>query len=168
MKNEPTIVQADLLEPLINGKEDSSKISTTTTPTTMDGHLVSGEDTPAYAVLQAYGLLNGTFRRNAFEDIFDEHDLQPNATHSDIYNNALSWHWYSTGFCGVLFQYQPFTVPPGCVVGYVDDDNNYLLAKPGSHLIKSPFIKRKTGALQVTAGRPIIHGNRTVVTVPQG
>ena len=160
MKPDATLVQADLLEPLINETEIKDS----------NGHLVSGEDTPAYSVLQAYDLLNGNFRKASFDDIFNNSDLHPNATHSDIYNNSYSWHWYSGDGCclGMFYQFQACTVPPGCIMGFVDDDNNYLFAKPGSHLIKSPFIKKLTPSLQVSAGAPITHGNRTVVTVPQG
>ena len=31
-------------------------------------HLVSGEDTPAYTVLQSYGLLNTDFRKASFDE----------------------------------------------------------------------------------------------------
>lgn len=135
-----------------------------------EAHLVSGEDTPAYSVLQAYDLLNTNFRKASFDDIFNEKDLEPNATISDMYDESFRWHWHSTCFIiGKLYKYEPCTVPPGHVVGFIDDNNDYLFAKPGSHLIKSPFIRRVTYApINATGGNVIVHGNRTIVTVKQG
>ena len=152
--------------------EDTKKVYRRQEETNQEGHhsLVSGEDTPAYSVLQKFGLLNTSFRKASFEEIFEPGvDLEPNATQSEIYDASFSWHWHHTCFLfGKLFKYVPVTVPPGHVVGLIDDNNDYLLAKPGSHLIKSPFIVRATGTMKVTQGNIIVHGNRTIVTVPQG
>lgn len=58
-------------------------------------------------------------------------------------------------------------VPPGQVCCFVDSDNNYLFAKPGVHNITDPFLKRIGNPLSIQH-TVVTHGNRTVVTVPQG
>ena len=50
---------------------------------------------------------------------------------------------------------------------FVDSDNNYLFAKPGVHNITDPFLKRIGNPLSIQH-TVVTHGNRTVVTVPQG
>ena len=47
-----------------------------------DGH-PHMEDTPAYAALNAAGLLTTNYRRTDIEDIFTGHDLRANTTQSD-------------------------------------------------------------------------------------
>jgi len=59
-------------------------------------------------------------------------------------------------------------IPPGYVCCFVDEDNNYVFARPGIHNITNPFIKRVSHPRQVGHGKVIVHGNRTIVTVPQG
>jgi len=63
-------------------------------------------------------------------------------------------------------------VPPGHVCCFTDEDNNYLLAKPGIHNIQNPFIKQVSTPIPLNGGdnqRTVIqHGNRSVLTVPQG
>lgn len=159
----------ELLEPLLEDRKLASS-SNGNDQHHHEPHLDSGEDTPAYGVLQAFDLLNSNFRKASFEDIFDETlDLSPNATKSDLYNESFNWHYHKGCFLfGMMYKYKALTIPPGSVVGFCDDDNNYLFAKPGSHLIKSPWIQQYTNALKVTGGSVIVHGNRTIVTVPQG
>lgn len=61
------------------------------------------------------------------------------------------------------------TIPPGSLCCFTDNDNNYIFAKPGVHNISSPFLKKMSGIQKVQGhGEVIEHGNRTVVTVPQG
>jgi hypothetical protein len=59
------------------------------------------------------------------------------------------------------------TVPPGNVCRFIDNENNYIFAKPGVHNIYDPFLKA-WGAPTPVYKDPIEHGNRTIVTIPQG
>jgi hypothetical protein len=58
-------------------------------------------------------------------------------------------------------------VPPGHVCCFIDNDNNYLFAKPGIHNITDPFLQQVGFPLPVQK-QVIDHGNRTIVTIPQG
>ena len=139
---------------------------------TSKAQLYSAEDTPAYAVLQSYDLLCTDFRKANFDDIFQEGDLEPNATSQDIYDQVWAPHFHVSGcfplFVSKIYRYRGIQVPPGHVLGFVDENNNYIFAKPGNHLIKNPFITKKSNAMKVEAKTFIEHGNRTIVTVPQG
>lgn len=59
------------------------------------------------------------------------------------------------------------TVPPGHVCCFIDSENNYLFSKPGVHNIRDPFL-RQIGQPFSVQQSAVTHGNRTVVTVPQG
>lgn len=63
-------------------------------------------------------------------------------------------------------------VPPGHISCFTDEDNNYIFAKPGIHNIQDPFLKQVSNPIPINGAenqRNVIeHGNRTVVTVPQG
>jgi len=58
-------------------------------------------------------------------------------------------------------------VPPGCLCCFIDNDNNYLFGKPGIHNITDPFLQQVGYPIPVQQ-QVIEHGNRTVVTIPQG
>ena len=61
------------------------------------------------------------------------------------------------------------TIPPGHLCCFTNDNNDYIFASPGVHNIQSPFFKQIGGPRMVRGnGNVIVHGNRTVVTVPQG
>ena len=64
-------------------------------------------------------------------------------------------------------------MPPGHVCCFVDDDDNHLFAKPGIHNIQNPFMKQVEDPIAITSKGEgnrtvIVHGNRTIVTVPIG
>mmetsp|Transcript_8557 Transcript_8557/g.12213 ORF Transcript_8557/g.12213 Transcript_8557/m.12213 type:complete len:218 (+) Transcript_8557:30-683(+) len=131
-----------------------------------------GEDTPAYAVLQSYGLLNTSFRKEHFEDIFEENDLKPNSSHSHNFQKRLLWGVYWTPGCGLMI-YNAFntevTVPPGSLCCFTNSDNDYLFARPGVYNISDQFTKKVGNPTLVpNNGEVISHGNRVVVTIPQG
>mmetsp|Transcript_9034 Transcript_9034/g.13191 ORF Transcript_9034/g.13191 Transcript_9034/m.13191 type:complete len:219 (+) Transcript_9034:111-767(+) len=155
------LVYADALD----GKMSSAKIES--------ADLVAhGEDTPAYAVLQSYDLLNTSFRKEHFDDIFEENDLKPNSSHSHNFQKRLLWGVYWTPGCGLMI-YNAFntevTVPPGSLCCFTNSDNDYLFARPGVHNICDPFLKRVRNPMLVpNNGEVISHGNRVVVTIPQG
>jgi len=60
------------------------------------------------------------------------------------------------------------TVPSGHVVRMVDDRNDYFFVEPGVHNIPGYFNKVIGDPVSVIVGTGIIHGNRTIVTIPQG
>jgi hypothetical protein len=61
------------------------------------------EDTPAYAVLQAYGLLETMYRKDRFEDLFEEHlDLTANSSREDTWKKKMKWGVYWTPGCGYI------------------------------------------------------------------
>lgn len=137
----------------------------------------TAEDTPSYAALQRYGLLNSKFRKDCFEDIFDDGDLSPNSSSSQTFLSKMKWGVYWTPGCGfILYKilHSEVTVPPGFVSCFIDQDNNYIFAKPGIHNICNPFLKRVSHPINVSGTGSyhsvtcIVHGNRTVVTVAQG
>lgn len=130
-------------------------------------------DTPTYLVLEKYGLLNTSYRKDSFEDIFEETDLAPNSSHSENMMKRMRWGVYWTPGCGFLLYSAlntEITIPPKHICRFIDNDNNYLFAKPGVHNVKDPFTKKIGYPENVLSGygRIFEHGNRTVVTVPQG
>eukprot|EP00568_Trieres_chinensis_P007517 CAMPEP_0183293972 /NCGR_PEP_ID=MMETSP0160_2-20130417/2474_1 /TAXON_ID=2839 ORGANISM="Odontella Sinensis, Strain Grunow 1884" /NCGR_SAMPLE_ID=MMETSP0160_2 /ASSEMBLY_ACC=CAM_ASM_000250 /LENGTH=571 /DNA_ID=CAMNT_0025455193 /DNA_START=126 /DNA_END=1841 /DNA_ORIENTATION=- len=151
------------------------------------GGITHGEDTPAYMVLQKYGLLDTHHRKENFDDIFEPGDLSPNSSHSKNFQKRMTWGVYFLPGLGLAF-YNCFNtevvVPPGCICCFVDSDNNYIFAKPGVHNINDPFLEQAgnpialRGNVRLAGGRPgaildrqdplVEHGNRTIVTVPQG
>ncbi|CAB9506264.1 expressed unknown protein [Seminavis robusta] len=142
-----------------------------------------GEDTPAYAVVQAHGLLDTSYRKESFDEIFESYDLEPNSSLANDFYKRMLWGVYWTPGCGYM-SYAAFntevTVPPGGICRFIDGENRYLFAKPGIHNITDPFLQ-KVGA-PVLLGTPagdarrnradptnvLVHGNRTIVIVPQG
>jgi regulator of protease activity HflC (stomatin/prohibitin superfamily) len=63
-------------------------------------------------------------------------------------------------------------VPPGHLTCFTDEDDNYIFARPGIHNIADPFLKQVSSPISIHGAenqRNVIeHGNRTIVTVPQG
>lgn len=128
------------------------------------------EDTPTYAVLQDHGLLNTRYRKDDFFDIFSSDDLIPNSSKEHTLFKRFNWGVYLTPGCGLMLYYlfnTEVTVPPGHVCCFTDNKNNYILARPGVHNIRDPFLKQSGYSIAVQKCA-IQHGNRTIVTVPQG
>lgn len=69
----------------------------------IQAYISSAEDTPAYAVLQEYNLLDTRYRKDSFEDIFTEMDLTPNSSQSHTLAKRFKWGVYCTPFCGLIF-----------------------------------------------------------------
>lgn len=75
--------------------------------------------------------------------------------------------------CYLIFQIlqhvfnREVVVPPGHVCCFIDNDNNYLFAKLGIHNIQNPFLQQIGYPVSIQQ-EVIEHGNRTVVTIPQG
>lgn len=61
------------------------------------------EDTPAYAVLQQFGLLDASYRKEHFDDIFDSpNDITANSSRADNIRKRFKWGVYWTPGCGLL------------------------------------------------------------------
>lgn len=68
----------------------------------IDTRIVFGEDAPAYKVLQDANLLVTKYRKQSFEDIFEECDLTPNSSHSKNFDMRMKYGVYWTPGCGFL------------------------------------------------------------------
>jgi hypothetical protein len=61
------------------------------------------EDTPAYAILQQFGLLNSAYRKAHFDDLFDNpNDFSPNASRGSNTLKRFKWGVYWTPGCGLI------------------------------------------------------------------
>jgi hypothetical protein len=60
------------------------------------------EDTPAYKILQSFNLLDASYRKEHFEDIFESHDLTPNSSSSQNIQKKFRWGVYWTPGCGLI------------------------------------------------------------------
>lgn len=128
------------------------------------------EDTPSYSILSHYGLLTTKYRKMAFDDLFEEKDMQPNSSLSSNMAWRCLFGYYCIPCIGCCLYHSlnsEVVVPAGNVVRFTNNTNDYIFAKPGVHNIFGPFRKMQGGPLSVTAGE-IIHGNRVIVTIPQG
>ena len=56
--------------------------------------MAQAEDTPAYAALQACGVLVTTHRKEHFRDIFTPYDLAPNSSKEHTWRKRLKWGVY--------------------------------------------------------------------------
>jgi hypothetical protein len=61
------------------------------------------EDTPAYSILQQFGLLNSSYRKATFDDLFDNpNDFSPNASRGSNILKRFKWGVYWTPGCGLI------------------------------------------------------------------
>ncbi len=135
-----------------------------------------GEHTQAYEALKSKGLLITAFRKERFSGIFEDMDLEANSSRSGNFIKRWKWGVYWTPGCGLIVYnifHKEVIVPPGHICCFINEDNEYIFAKPGVHNILDPFMKRVGGPISLNAGignrsNYIEHGNRTIVTVPQG
>jgi len=59
--------------------------------------VAQAEDTPAYAVLQQYGLLDASYRKEHFDDIFDNpDDITANSSRAENIKKRFRWGVYWT------------------------------------------------------------------------
>ena len=72
--------------------------------------VAQGEDTPAYATLQAYGLLDTSHRKEDFQNIFVADDLTPNSSKEHTLMKRLKWGVYWTPGCGFAIYVSVFVV----------------------------------------------------------
>lgn len=90
-----------LVLPKKNTKNDNGATKTNAAASLSDP-VAHGEDTPAYAVLQAYGLLNTTYRKESFDQIFEPNDLSPNSSLEINFWKRMLWGVYWTPGCGYI------------------------------------------------------------------
>jgi len=125
------------------------------------------EDTPAYASLQAAGVLCTDHRRNSIEAIFTGLDLAANTDRRKNISARLPFYACPIlGCCLYNATHTELFVPAGCVGFLMDDKNRYLFAQPGMHNIASMFIRVVAPPRELRGH--VKHGNRTIVIVDQG
>lgn len=118
----------------------------------------SMEDSPSYEVLRQHDLLTDKYR------IARETDLELVPQNSTRLANALSVVFCCPmAFVGAL---QTFQVPNGNLRQAYDGRQNYSFYGPGVHRVADPFYS--FGQVVNYANTTIVHGDRTIVTVPQG
>jgi len=64
--------------------------------------VAQAEDTPAYATLQAYGLLDTSYRKEHFRDVFQDDDLTANSSKENTWRKRLKWGVVWTPGCGYM------------------------------------------------------------------
>jgi len=135
-----------------------------------DGNVLvaHAEDTPSYACLNRFNLLTTKYRKVNFDDLFEAGDFKANSTLSANMKKRCCWSIFPCGFCVYNLFNNEMTVPSGHVVRMVDDRNDYFFVEPGVHNIPGYFNKVIGDPVSVIVGTGIIHGNRTIVTIPQG
>ena len=137
---------------------------------TTSSHKIGMEDTPAYAALNAAGLLCTKYRRQDIDDIFTGDDLK--ATSSKAKNlrertiSTCGTYYLGIGMPLYYATHVETFVPAGHVGLIMNDKNEYLFAQPGMHNIRSCFLKT-VGAPKALRGH-VTHGNRTIVIIEQG
>ncbi|KAK3269019.1 hypothetical protein CYMTET_22512 [Cymbomonas tetramitiformis] len=110
------------------------------------------EDSPAYLVLR--NLLEKKFRKVDSSQL----DL--------IYGTSTRiGNLFTLALCGLLSQ--QFEVPDGHVRLADDGEGHYLIYGPGVHCVRNMFLNLHRRSIPLTQNL-IQHGNRTIVTVPQG
>jgi len=135
-----------------------------------DGNVLvaHAEDTPSYACLNRFNLLTTKYRKVNFDDLFEAGDFKANSTLSANMRKRCCWSIFPCGFCVYNLFNNEMTVPSGHVVRMVDDRNDYFFVEPGVHNIPGYFNKVIGNPVSVIVGTGIVHGNRTIVTIPQG
>ena len=112
-------------------------------------------------VLEQNFLLCRLYQRDSLDDIFEARDLTPDSSKEEILGKKAK---YGPLFWAFNLE---MTVEPMHIGLVMDEANQYLLARPGIHLIKSMFC-RGCGQVDIGAARKIQHGNRNVVLVEEG
>mmetsp|Transcript_79428 Transcript_79428/g.206349 ORF Transcript_79428/g.206349 Transcript_79428/m.206349 type:complete len:526 (+) Transcript_79428:101-1678(+) len=136
----------------------------------LDHELAHMEDTPAYRTLLRAGLLNTSFRKKNFEDIFTGIDLQANSSKGNDLIQKLKYGVFCCpviGCCVYNCTHTEMFVPAGHVGLLTDEQNQYLFAQPGMHNIGSMWIKH-VGTKTLPVNDQLQHGNRVILVVEQG
>jgi len=95
---EPLLTQQELLaeEPLLLLEAKHEQIQRQME----QAEVAQAEDTPAYATLQTYGLLDTSYRKEHFQDIFMDTDLTANSSKEHTLVKRFKWGVYFTPGCG--------------------------------------------------------------------
>jgi regulator of protease activity HflC (stomatin/prohibitin superfamily) len=117
------------------------------------------EDSPSYDALVSHGLLCKSYR------VDSEKDLALIPSNSTPWINVLIGTVCCPLTCFGCFK--TFTVPNACLKRGTDGRGNYLYYGPGVHRILDPWYSFEAGHENFAKGS-IPHGDRTIVTVPQG
>mmetsp|Transcript_19410 Transcript_19410/g.44013 ORF Transcript_19410/g.44013 Transcript_19410/m.44013 type:complete len:481 (+) Transcript_19410:271-1713(+) len=130
-----------------------------------------GEDnwstsSPAYDVLERAGALTTEYLVKDFEACFTGSDVRANSSQDNDMKERCMYGYYF-GCCAFYFcTHAEIFVPAGHVGLLMDEKNDYLLASPGMHNIRSCFTRVRGPPKPIN--RVIEHGDRTIVTVDQG
>jgi regulator of protease activity HflC (stomatin/prohibitin superfamily) len=117
------------------------------------------DDSPSYEVLNSHDMLCKNYR------VIHEDRLIMQPSNATRRNNAMLNLFCCPLACfGIL---QTFQVPNACVKLGDDGRGNYIFFGPGVHRIVDPWYTVAPENVKFAAGS-IIHGDRTIVTVPQG
>lgn len=118
-------------------------------------------------VLEEHHLLCRKYQRNNLDDVFEPNDWEPDpaVTHGTIMSKKAKYlHPILPIFAATHLE---MSVEPMHIGLVMDEHNNYLLAKPGIHLVESMFC-RNCGEVDINSKRSIAFGNRHVVLVEDG
>mmetsp|Transcript_38197 Transcript_38197/g.89633 ORF Transcript_38197/g.89633 Transcript_38197/m.89633 type:complete len:519 (-) Transcript_38197:277-1833(-) len=123
------------------------------------------EQSPAYKALHDAGLIVHSYR---IESISELDVVPPNSTvGANLSQRCFAWV-AGLGVGGVAYEclMKQFTVPAGCVRPARHKDGSYFFYGPGVHKVVGVFVALER---DVPLTQPVIfHGNRAIVTVPQG
>jgi len=128
------------------------------------------EETPAYRTLLEHNLLTATYRKNVFDDIFEDSvDLKANSSKQNNLQERLMCCWCLPGIgcCAYDACHIEMFVPAGHVGLLMDSSNRYLFAQPGMHNLSSCFM-RHCGTKALPVNDALVHGNRCILVVEQG
>jgi hypothetical protein len=117
------------------------------------------EDSPSYDALVSHGLLCKSYRVDSEKELA----LVPSNS-TPWMNSCLRTLCCPLSYFGCL---KTFTVPNACLKRGTDGRGNYFFYGPGVHCILDPWYKLDDGHVNFATGS-IPHGDRTIVTVPQG
>mmetsp|Transcript_37844 Transcript_37844/g.118588 ORF Transcript_37844/g.118588 Transcript_37844/m.118588 type:complete len:528 (-) Transcript_37844:65-1648(-) len=123
-----------------------------------DGHF-HAEDSPSYDVLRENGLIDSSYR------VRDESAFNATPANSTPLKNLLTGIFCCPALCcGCV---KAFEVPEGSLRLAEDGKGNFEFFGAGVHQVWNYFY-RLGGTQSYSESETILHGNRTIVTVPQG
>lgn len=149
-------------------REESERFVTDRMERTMEREgehlMVKQEQSPAYEALHRHGLLTTSFRIKSVSEL----DLvKPNS--SKMYNTALRSSLFACCLPGIADAYlhKQFEVADGRILLGYDDNGVYYFFGSGVHRVQNAFLHLEKKSVSLLSTK-IIHGNRGIVTVPQG
>jgi regulator of protease activity HflC (stomatin/prohibitin superfamily) len=116
-------------------------------------------------VLQEQNLLCHEYRKETLEDVYEDKDLVPESSRDDILSVQMR---YCVVFLPLYYAtHLEMTIDPMHIGLILDEQNNYLLAKPGVHLQSSLF-SHFIAQYDLNQQKYINHGDRHIVLIDEG